>query len=76
MIQFNLLRLSEKNNKILIGSTTSLVEQLYKDFKDYGYNSSVHVHRIYQGHEKHSDKVYISTWQSIYKVNGLKNLVV
>ena len=70
MVRFNLLRLSEKNNKILIVvPTTSLVEQLYKDFKDYGYNSSAHVHRIYQGHEKHSDKrVYISTWQSIYKM--------
>jgi len=70
MVRFSLLRLSEKNNKILIVvPTTSLFEQLYKDFKDYGYNSSAHVHRIYQGHEKHSDKrVYISTWQSIYKM--------
>ena len=70
MVRFNLIRLSEKNNKVLIVvPTTSLVEQLYKDFKDYGYNSSANVHRIYQGHEKHSDKrVYISTWQSIYKM--------
>ena len=70
MVRFNLIRCVDKNDKILIVvTTTSLVEQLYKDFKDYGWNSSAHVHRIYQGHEKHSDKrVYISTWQSIYKM--------
>jgi len=70
MVRFNLLRLKEEeNNKILIVvPTTSLVEQLYKDFKDYGYDSLKNVHRIYQGHEKESNKrVYISTWQSIYK---------
>ena len=43
------------------------MEQLYKDFKDYGYNSDRNVHRIYQGHEKDTTKrVVISTWQSIY----------
>ena len=70
MVRFNLIRCVDKTDKILIVvPTTSLVEQLYKDFKDYGWNSSAHVHRIYQGHEKHSDKrVYISTWQSIYKM--------
>ena len=70
MVRFNLIRCVDKNDKILIVvPTTSLVAQLYKDFKDYGWNSSAHVHRIYQGHEKHSDKrVYISTWQSIYKM--------
>ena len=70
MVRFNLIRCVDKNDKILIVvPTTALVEQLYKDFKDYGWNSSAHVHRIYQGHEKHSDKrVYISTWQSIYKM--------
>ena len=47
--------------------TTSLVEQLYKDFKDYGYDSDKYVHRIYEGHSKETDKkVIISTWQSIY----------
>ena len=70
MVRFHLIRCVDKNDKILIVvPTTSLVEQLYKDFKDYGWNSSAHVHRIYQGHEKHSDKrVYISTWQAIYKM--------
>ena len=72
MVRFNLIRLKEeKNNKILIVvPTTSLVEQLYKDFKGYGYNSQRNVHRIYQGHEKETDKrIVISTWQSIYKLD-------
>ena len=66
---FNLLRLKDtKQDKILIiVPTTSLVEQLFKDFKDYGYNSDRNVHRIYQGHDKDTKKrVVISTWQSIY----------
>ena len=68
---FNLLRLKEsKQNKILIiVPTTSLVEQLFKDFKDYGYNSDRNVHRIYQGHEKETNKrVVITTWQSVYNL--------
>ena len=40
MVRFNLIQKEEENNKILIvNATTSLVEQLYKDFKDYGYDS-------------------------------------
>ena len=71
MLIFNLLRLKEsKQDKILIiVPTTSLVEQLFKDFKDYGYNSDRNVHKIYSGHEKDTNKrVIISTWQSIYKL--------
>ena len=68
---FNLLRLKEsKQNKILIVvPTTSLVEQLFKDFKDYGYNSERNVHKIYQGHDKETSKrVIITTWQSVYNM--------
>tara|TARA_R110000822_G_scaffold114913_1_gene246641 strand:- start:1027 stop:2538 length:1512 start_codon:yes stop_codon:yes gene_type:complete len=71
MLIYNLLKLKEKkDNKILIiVPTTSLVEQLYKDFKDYGYNSDRNVHKIYQGHDKDTTKrVVISTWQSIYNL--------
>ena len=71
MLIFNLLRLKEKKqNKILIiVPTTSLVEQLFKDFKDYGYNSDRNVHRIYQGYDKETNKrVVISTWQSVYNM--------
>ena len=71
MLIYNLLRLKDtKEDKILvIVPTTSLVEQLYKDFKDYGYNSERNVHRIYSGHEKETNKrVIISTWQSVYQL--------
>jgi len=71
MLIYNLLRLKDKKqDKILIiVPTTSLVEQLFKDFKDYGYKSERNVHRIYQGHDKETNKrVVISTWQSIYNL--------
>ena len=71
MLIYNLLRLKDKKqDKILIiVPTTSLVEQLFKDFKDYGYKSERNVHRIYQGHDKETTKrVVISTWQSIYNL--------
>tara|TARA_R110000803_G_scaffold1738_1_gene5638 strand:- start:232 stop:1713 length:1482 start_codon:yes stop_codon:yes gene_type:complete len=71
MLIFNLLRLKgKKQDKILIiVPTTSLVEQLFKDFIDYGYNSERNVHKIYQGHEKETNKrVVITTWQSVYNL--------
>jgi len=53
---------------LLIVPTTSLVEQMYKDFEDYGFDSDQYCHRQYSGKEKHSDKfLTITTWQSIYK---------
>lgn len=65
LTRFNQLRI--KNKILIIVPTTSLVEQLYKDFKDYGYNSDKYVHRIYEGHSRETDKqIIISTWQSIY----------
>ena len=70
LVRFNILRLKERKKKILIiVPTTSLVEQLYKDFKDYGWAPDRNCHRIYQGHEKDTNKpVVISTWQSIYNL--------
>ena len=54
---------------LLIVPTTSLVEQMYKDFSDYGYDVETNCHRIYSGKDKETDKkVVISTWQSIYKL--------
>ena len=53
---------------LIIVPTTSLVEQMYKDFEDYGYDVEENCHRIYSGKDKKTDKpVIISTWQSIYK---------
>ena len=59
-----------KGEKILIiVPTTSLVEQMYKDFIDYGWDAESYCHKIYAGYEKISDKdVTITTWQSIYKM--------
>jgi superfamily II DNA or RNA helicase len=62
--------IQESNYKkgLLIVPTTSLVEQMYKDFQDYGYDSEEFCHRQYSGKEKNVDKfLTITTWQSIYK---------
>ena len=62
------LQTSEYRKGLLIVPTTSLVEQMYKDFADYGYDSEENCHRQYSGKEKHTDKfLTITTWQSIYK---------
>lgn len=56
-------------NILLVVPTTSLVEQMYKDFEDYGWNSDAYCHKVYGGSDRTSDKqVVISTWQSIYKL--------
>tara|TARA_B100000287_G_scaffold189509_1_gene179083 strand:+ start:54 stop:1511 length:1458 start_codon:yes stop_codon:yes gene_type:complete len=53
---------------LIIVPTTSLVEQMVNDFADYGWSADAHVHKIYSGKDKNTDKpVIISTWQSIYK---------
>ena len=57
------------NNILIIVPTTSLVEQLYKDFKSYGYDVENNVSRNYHGYEIEEDKrVVISIWQSLYKL--------
>lgn len=59
---------TDKGKILIIVPTTSLVEQLWNDFSDYGYDSEKRVHKIYSGKDKTTDKrVIISTWQSIYK---------
>jgi|TARA_R100000455_G_scaffold29249_1_gene19277 superfamily II DNA or RNA helicase len=57
-----------KRKVLLVVPTTSLVEQMFKDFESYGWNSSNHCHRIYQGRERTNvNEVTITTWQSVYK---------
>ena len=60
-----------KGNKILlVVPTTSLVEQMYKDFKDYGWDPENHCHRIYAGRERvNTNEVTITTWQSVYQLD-------
>lgn len=61
---------AERDKKILlVVPTTSLVEQMFKDFQDYGWNAEDYCHRIYSGREKTNESpVVITTWQSIYKL--------
>jgi len=56
---------------ILIVPTTSLVEQMHSDFKDYssvnGWDVSFHCQKLYSGFPKQfQSDVLITTWQSIY----------
>lgn len=68
-IIYLLVRLYNTKTLIIV-PTTSLVHQLYSDFKEYGYNSDKNVHKIYAGQDKQTDMpVTITTWQSIYKMN-------
>ena len=70
LVQRYLLNHQENNKKVLIiVPTTSLVEQMYNDFADYGMPVEDCVHRIYSGRDKETDKeIVVSTWQSIYKL--------
>jgi superfamily II DNA or RNA helicase len=62
------LQESDYKRGLLIVPTTSLVEQMYKDFESYGFDSEEYCHRQYAGKEKHTNKfLTITTWQSIYK---------
>ena len=59
----------QKKNILIVVPTTSLVEQMYKDFSDYGWNVGSFCHKIYAGRERETDsQVIITTWQSIYKL--------
>ena len=66
---YKLLLKEQPNDKILIlVPTTSLVEQMYSDFVDYGWSES-NMQRVYSGHDREVTKpVVISTWQSLYKM--------
>jgi superfamily II DNA or RNA helicase len=56
-------------NTLIVVPTTSLVEQMYKDFADYGWDVGSFCHKIYAGRERETDsQVIITTWQSIYKL--------
>ena len=55
---------------LILVPTTSLVEQMYSDFIDYGWKDE-YIHRVYAGNDKGSKKpLVVSTWQSIYKLHS------
>ncbi len=71
-IQYLIVRYIQQqcNKGLLIVPTTSLVEQMYTDFKSYGYDVESFCHRQYSGKEKHTNKfLTITTWQSIYNLD-------
>lgn len=63
------------NNKkiLLVVPTTGLVSQMFSDFADYsefddGFDTASMCHKIMSGASKNSSaRIFISTWQSIYK---------
>ena len=57
-----------KGKIVIIVPTTSLVEQIYSDFAEYGMDVEQHCARIYEKYpEKYPEqKIIISTWQSIF----------
>ena len=68
LIIYLLSRWYESNRILILVPTTSLVEQMYTDFLDYGYLENK-MQKIYQGYTKDiSSEVTISTWQSLYKM--------
>ena len=68
LIIYLLSRWYESNRVLILVPTTSLVEQMYSDFLDYGYLEAK-MQKIYQGHSREITKeVTISTWQSLYKM--------
>ncbi len=70
LVRYYKLKIKEQtNDKILIlVPTTSLVEQMYSDFVDYGWSEN-NMQRVYSGHDREISKsVVISTWQSLYKM--------
>jgi superfamily II DNA or RNA helicase len=55
---------------IVVVPSKGLVEQMTKDFADYGWDADQFVHKIYAGHAKDTDKpVTITTWQSVYGID-------
>ena len=74
LIIYSLVRYHQARGRkqLIVVPTTSLVEQMYGDFKDYSsvdtWRVSENCHRIYGGKEKTNEyPITISTWQSIYK---------
>ena len=61
---------ARKQKILLVVPTTSLVEQMFKDFQEYGWDAQNHCHRIYAGRERTNvNEVTITTWQSIYNLD-------
>ena len=70
LVRYFLSQAEEYQKVLIVVPTTSLVEQMTNDFKDYGYEIE-NVHKIYSGKDKDTEcPIIISTWQSIYKLGS------
>ena len=68
LIIYILVRYLNLKTLILV-PTTSLVSQMYNDFREYGWDVANNCHTVFAGRDKGSElPVIISTWQSIYKM--------
>lgn len=66
-------RFLDSDKMLLVVPTTNLVTQMYGDFGDYSshdkWDVDKYCHKIYSGKEKFAEQqVYISTWQSLYRL--------
>jgi superfamily II DNA or RNA helicase len=69
LIIYLITRYVNAKRTLIIVPNISLVTQLTSDFADYGLDADKHVHRIFAGQDKETDKkIVISTWQSLYKL--------
>ena len=58
--------LAKQKKILIIFPTTTLIHQTFKDWEDFGFNSSQFCHLIYAGQHKNSDApIFFSTWQSL-----------
>lgn len=56
---------------IVVVPTTSLVEQMFKDFQSYGIDSEKYFHKLYSGQSRDINKQnLITTWQSIFRLKN------
>jgi superfamily II DNA or RNA helicase len=68
LLLYWLIRYYNNTKTLLLVPRTNLVEQMYTDFQEYGFDADRYCHKIYTGREKTSTKpIIISTWQSIYE---------
>ncbi len=64
----------DKRQVLIIVPTIQLVEQMYDDFNDYGFDSEKYCAKIYSTSKdsllklKTDKKIIFSTWQSLYKI--------
>lgn len=71
LVLYLIVRYLQKYKKkgLLIVPTVSLTQQMFNDFKEYGYDAERYCHIIYSGKDKIADKfLYISTWQSLINI--------